>query len=257
MTKENDDGSRRLKSVKQAFDMIEYLRTDGPTTLSDVAQSLDLPMSTAHIHLATLVDSGYVVKSDGKYQCSLLFLRTGGELRDEMPLFRAAKNEVDNLQEKLGEIANLATIENGYMVQLYKSENAESIDDNAPLGDHFYMHTTATGKSMLAHLPQEDCEDILERRGLPRSTEGTIDDYEELMTDLETIRERGYSINRGEHFGGVCAAAVPIMSKNHSVLGAISLSGPISRMSDERIEDEISPELFDKKNIIELKLKQY
>jgi DNA-binding IclR family transcriptional regulator len=119
-------------------------------TLSDIADAFNMPMSTAHIHLATLVESGYVIKEDCEYQCGLLCLRTGRELRDRMELFQAAKAEIDDLQERLGENANVGTIENGYMVQLYKSEDPESIDDNAPLGDHLYLHSTATGKAMFA-----------------------------------------------------------------------------------------------------------
>lgn len=256
MTDTDEPGGRRLKSVSRAFEIVEYLRSNGDSTLSEVADTFDMPMSTAHIHLATLVESGYVIKTDGTYRCSLLFLRTGGELRDRMALFRAAKPEVNDLQQRLGENANVGTIENGYMIQLYKSENPESIDDNAPLGDHLYLHRTATGKSMLAQLSGAEVDEIIEWRGLPKSTAATINTREELREELEEIRERGYAINSGEHFAGVRAVAVPIISKDEAVVGAISLSGPLSRMGRERIEETLAPELFDKRNIIELKLTQ-
>lgn len=256
MTNDDETGGRRLKSVSRGFEIIEHLRTEGNATLSEIASTFDMPMSTAHIHLATLVESGYVIKENNEYRCSLQFLRTGGELRDRMALFRAAKTEVDDLQQRLGENANVGTIENGYMVQLYKSENPESIDDNAPLGDHLYLHRTATGKSMLSQLSESEIDRIVELRGLPQSTAATINTREELAEELEEIREHEYAINSGEHFAGVRAVAVPILSKTDSVVGAISLSGPLSRMGEERIEEELAPELFDKRNIIELKLTQ-
>lgn len=256
MTDRETTSGRQLKSVDRAFNIIEFLREHGPMTLSEIANDFGIPMSTAHIHLSTLVGNNYVVKVDGEYRCSFRFLRTGGELRDRLPLFQAAKDEVDDLQESLGEHANVATIEDGYMIQLYKSENSESIDDNAPLGSHLYLHTTANGKAMLSQLQEAELHEVLELRGLPQLTTATITDRDELREELSAIRERGYAINRGEHFTGVCAVAVPITSKDDGVLGAISISGPTRRMGTERIEDDIAPALFDGKNVIELKIKQ-
>jgi DNA-binding IclR family transcriptional regulator len=248
---------RRLKSVNQAFNIIAYLQEGNSATLSDIADDFEMPMSTAHIYLSTLVETDYIIKEDSEYRCSLQFLRTGGELRDLMSLFQAAKVEVDDLQKRLGEIANVGTVENGYMVQLYKSENPESIDDNSPLGAHLYLHSTATGKAMLSQLSEAELDRIVEQRGLPESTAKTITNRDALENELAETKERGYAINRGEHFAGVCAVAVPILSKESDVLGSISISGPLSRMGTERIEETLAPELFDKKNIIELKIKQH
>lgn len=252
-----NSGSRRLQSVTRAFEIVEYLWAEGPATLSVIAEAFEMPVSTAHIHLSTLVDTGYVLKEEKEYRCSLRFLRTGGALRDRMPLYQAAKPEVDELQQRLGEIANVGAIENGYLVQLYKSENPQSIDDNAPLGTHLYLHRTATGKAILSQLPEAEVDRIVELRGLPKSTAATIDSREELGERLAEIRERGYAINSGEHFAGVRAVGVPILSKQEQVIGAISVSGPLSRMNRDRIEDEIAQELLDKRNIIELKLTQH
>ncbi|WP_435156308.1 IclR family transcriptional regulator [Haladaptatus sp. DFWS20] len=256
MNNEEETAGQRLKSVDQSFRIIEYLRENGPVTLSKITDDLELPMSTAHVHLSTLVENEYVIKSDREYRCSLRFLHIGGELRDKFSLFQAAKDEVDELSDTLGEYANVGTIENGYMVQLYKSRNSSSIDDNAPLGSHLYLHSTGLGKAMLSQLSQERLNMILDLRGLPQLTPTTITDRQALEEELADIRDRGYAVNRSEHFTGVCAVAVPILSENNEVIGAISASGPISRMGNERIEDEIAPALFDKQNFIELKIKQ-
>lgn len=252
---QNDDG-RRLKSVNRTFDIIDYLLTNGPATLSQIAQAFDLPTSTAHLHLVSLAERDYVFVEDGQYQCSLRFLETGGELRSRYPVFRAAKPEVDELQEQLGEIANIGVEEDCYMVQLYKTANEESIDDNAPPAAHLHLHSTATGKVILAHLPEEKVDRVIERWGLPKETASTITDRESLQSSLDEIREKEYAINNGEHWEGVRAIAVPILSESDAIHGAISVSGPVSRIGRNRIDEEILPQLTDKRNIIELKLKQ-
>lgn len=256
MNDTENPSERRLSSVTKSFEIVEHLHEHGPLTLSEVADDFDMPMSTAHIHLATLRSSEYVIKSGDEYRCSFRFLRTGGKLRDELPLFRAAKHEIDDIQDVLGEYANIGTMENGYMIQLYKSRNSSSIDDHAPLGSHLHLHSTSTGKAMLSRLPEDEVDEIIAKRGLPKETAATIVDRDELFDELAAVRERGYSINRGEHYSGVCAVGVPILSKDHDVAGAISVSGPASRMDDDRITDEIVPVLTDKQNVIELKLKQ-
>lgn len=257
MSGADESGARRIQSVAQAFTIVEYLREAGGATLSQAAEDLGMPVSTAHIHLSTLVESGYVVKKDDVYRCSFQFLRIGGGMRDEMALYRAAKSELDDLQETTGEHTNVVVEENGYSVQLYKSQSPDSIDDDASLGEHLYLHSTATGKAILAELPEDDLARIIEKRGLTSQTEDTITDEDELREELEAIRERGYSINRGEHFSGVSAVGTAIVSDPDDLIGAISISGPRSRMGPERIEEELGPELLSKKNIVELKLKRY
>lgn len=257
MADNETSGSRRIESVMQAFDIIEYLRENGSATLTEIATNFDMPMSTAHIHLSTLLDTGYIVKEEGEYQHGLRFLRAGGQLRDRMALYQVAKSEINDLRTKSGEQSSLGVNENGYLVQLYKAENPASIDDNVPAGTYLPLHATGTGKAILSQLSEAERDRVFEQRGLPELTAETITGREALKDELAETQERGYAINRGEHFSGVCAVAVPIMSKEGGVIGAISVSGPLSRIDSERIEETLAPELFNKKNIIELKIKQY
>ena len=254
MTDADKGSSQRLKSVDHAFKIIDFLRENGPATLSDIASEFDMPMSTAHVYMSTLLDSEYVIKHNNEYKCSLRFLWTGGHIRNEMPIYHAAKSEVESLQEDIGEYANIGTDQNGYMIQLYKSENPDSIDDKAPLGAHFYLHTTATGKAILSEWSQDELDEHIQQFGLPEQTENTVTNRAELERELEDTRERGYAVNDAEHYHGVRAVAVPIIGEAGEVIGAISASGPLSRIRTDRIKEEIAPKLFDKKNIIELKL---
>lgn len=257
MSNTSKSSGRRLKSVDRTFEIIEFLQETDSATLSEIAETVNMPISTAHIHLTTLVKNEYIVKENKEYRCSMQFLRTGGELRDNTPLYQAAKNEIDDLRNQLSENTNVGMIENGYMVQLYKSISPESIDDNAPLGAHLYLHSTATGKAMLSQLSDDEVDRIVSLRGLPKLTAATINTREELAKEMEKVNERGYAINNGEHFPGVRAVAVPIMSKDSVVIGAISVSGPQSRIHRKRIEDVLVDELLDKANVIELKLTQH
>lgn len=248
-------GPRRIKSVDQAFRVVEYVDGTEGVTLSTVANDLDVPVSTAHIYLTTLVENGYLLKEGDEYRCSFKFLNIGGRKRDQLALFQVAKDEVDDLQVATGEHTNIMTEENGYAVQLYKSRGPETIDDDAPVGKYFPLHVVATGKAMLAALPEATVESIVDARGLAAQTSNSITDDEALRAELDEIGERGYSINREEHYRGVAAVGTAITSDD-DVLGAISVSGPVGRMEADRIEEELAPALLTKKNVIELKIRQ-
>lgn len=256
MTDETDTDTRRVKSVDQAFAIIDYVEEDEGVTLSEIAEELEMPVSTAHIHLSTLVHNGYLIKEDGKYRCSLKFLRKGGKMRDNMVLFQVAKPELDDLQQATGEHTNLMLEEKTQVVQLYKSQGSETIDDDAPVGKYFHPHVTAAGKAILAEKSEGAIEEFLAEEGLPAYTDQTITDENALYEELETIREREYSVNREEHYPGVAAVGIAIQSTGDGPIGAITVSGPVGRMGTDRIETELVPALQTKKNVIELRVRQ-
>jgi len=250
----DEGGNQRVKSVARAFKIVDHLHGEGPATLSEIAAVFDLPMSTAHVYASTLLETGYVTEADGKYRCSLRFLEVGGRLRSAFPLYRIAKSEADDLRAATDEYAILGIEENREMVIIYKSESPESIDDRATVGSRTHLHSTAIGKSILSTWTEREVDELIRERGLPAKTDNTITSRDVLLNDLEEIRERGYAVNNAENYRGLSAVATPIVSSGGETLGAIAVSGPSRRLDEERIDAEIVPKLFIKRNIIELKL---
>lgn len=131
-----------------------------------------------------------------------------------------------------------------------KGENAVKVD--AYTGQRVSPHNTALGKAMLAHIPEEESTDIIEYHGMPQTTEQSITNREELFAELQQIREEGVAFDREERLNGLRCVAMPIINKDSEVEGALSISGPTSRMKDERF-DEYFPELLQNAtNVIEL-----
>lgn len=256
MTDKTTSDERRIKSVDQAFKIIDYVETQDGVTLSQIAEALDMAVSTAHIHLQTLTSNGYLVRKNKHFYCSFKFLEKGGKKRDNSLLFRVAKSELDDLQQEVGEHTNLMIKEGGHVVQLYKSRGSETIDDNAPVGRYFHPHVTAAGKAILAKQSSETVEKILAEGGLPEYTEYTITDKQKLFEELANIQDVGYSVNMQEHYIGVVAVGVAIKSETGDSVGAITISGPLGRFKQDRIKTELVPALETKKNIIELRIRQ-
>jgi DNA-binding IclR family transcriptional regulator len=110
------------------------------------------------------------------------------------------------------------------------------------------------GKAILAHLPESRVHEILDRHGLPEKTEQTITERDALFEELSEIRERGVAFDREERLSGLRCVAVPILSNSSRVEGALSVSGPTSRMQGERFESELPERLRSAANVIELNI---
>ena len=247
-----DDGGKRVKAVQRAFTVIHTLQESGTMRIADVAEELDIPNSTAHVHLKTLESVGYAVKDDGGYRLSLRFLRDGTTIQGRQKIYQAAKPEIDELAAETGEVANLGVEENGLRVILYQSEGSEAIYDNASVGEHTNMHWTALGKAILGEQSPEYIDTVIEAHGLPVKTKNTISERSELLSAIETIEEQGYALEDEERREGIRSVSLPIIVEN-SLVGAISLSGPKERFSDQRIEENLVPELRNTTNVIEVK----
>ncbi|WP_225333535.1 IclR family transcriptional regulator [Halomicrobium urmianum] len=248
----SDDGGKRVGAVQRSFAILDVLRRSGTLRINDVADELDIPTSTAHVHLKTLESVGYVVKTDDGYRRGLRFLRDGVAVRDRYDVHGMARPELDEIAAETGEVANLGAEEDGRRVILYQAEGSDAVYDDAPIGEFTRMHWTALGKAILAERSGEYVDEYLDAYGLPAATENTITDAEAFREELATVHDRGYAVEDEERREGIRSVAVPIIVDG-SVVGAISLSGPRERFDDDRIRDALVPTLRDTSNVVEVR----
>jgi DNA-binding IclR family transcriptional regulator len=202
----------------------------------------------------TLCEEGYVTKTGDEYRIGLKFLEIGGYTRKSMELYQVAEPEVKALAEETGELANLLIEEQGMGVYLMRSKGDRAVDLDTYAGLRTYLHTTALGKAILANLPESQIEEIVDRHGLEQETPNSIGTREELDETLETVRERGYAIDDGERLEGLRCIAAPVKQPPDDVLGAISISAPASRVSDEDLTGELAEVVLSAANVIELNI---
>ncbi|QCS44938.1 IclR family transcriptional regulator [Natrinema versiforme] len=257
MGRNTGNNPNRIGAVKNLFEVVEGMEEFGGCGVRELADYIDVPKSTVHIYLKSLEDAGYVVQRDGQYQLSLRFLQVGGQVRHNNGLYQVGRNEIDELAQETGEVATIGCEECGYRVMLYRTEPIGAIFNNAPTGEYTRMHWTALGKAMLSQQSDERIGEIIEEHGLPQATEHTIVDRDALQDEIETVREQGYAIEDEERVNGVRSVAVPVSSEGVTADAAISVAGPKHDFDEDRIENELVPELQNTANVIELKTKHY
>lgn len=231
----NDNRARPVKTTQTSIRIgREIQRRDG-ATLTELSEALELAKSTVHNHLATLVHEGLLVEEEGEYHVGLRFLEFGEHARNRRDHYTPAKIQVYRLAESTNEEANFAVAENGYMYSLeYVMGDANPSNPAVgstflTVGSKFRLHNSAPGKAVLAELPTERVEDILDRRGLPATTENTVTDRETLFAELDTVREQGYATNDEELEVGFRSIAAPVTLDDGTVLGGLSIGGPAYR----------------------------
>jgi len=230
----------RIESVQTAFDVIDAVATLEDPGVSDIAEYLDKPVSTVHNHLSNIVECEYLTKTEqDTYQVGFRMLELGEHRRRQTELYQEATEVVDKLAEETGDLANLVIEEHGRGVHLYLSHGKNAVQLDTYPGMRSYLHTTATGNAILANLPEPYVETILDTHGLVSRTENTITDREELLDELETIAERGIAYDNQERLNELRCVSAPILTNGEQVLGAISVSGPVSRLNGERFHKEL------------------
>lgn len=243
-----------VKSVQKAIDIIELLKELKSAHLHEIADELDMYKSTAHNHLSTLREQEYVIKDGDEYELSLQFLHIGGILRNEVELYDVAKPHVDQLANDTDELATVATQQRGLGTILYRSKGDNAVDIDTHVGSQLWLHNSALGKAILAHLPEDTVTSIIEERGLPAATSNTITDEATLREELETIREDGYALDDEENWRGLRCVAAPILTDEGEVKGAISLSGPKNRLASDADREKYIEEVKNAANLIELSI---
>lgn len=240
-----------LQTVRRALEILELLESRGEATLAEIQAELDLPQSTAHDYLKTLVDMGYVVKEGSHYLLSARCLSIGIAARDHREVYQLSKPEVDELAEQTGDHASLMIEEDGLGTLVYTARGSKSFDLGVTEGWRMALPTNAPGKAILANLPEDDVEEILDKHGLPKFTEATITDRAVLTERLAEIRDRGYAVDLGERLEGVRAVSAPIVSQGQ-VRGALTITGSTKRLSGERFTDHLPTLLQEAANVVEV-----
>lgn len=247
------DARNPVQSLSKAFDILELLVELDGAGVTELATALDEPKSTVHNYLSTLLQEEYVVNEGGEYHIGLRFLELGIHARNRHELFTVGKTEAQRLARETQEFSNLAVEEYGYCITIYRNQGENAVNSRH-VGMRTNLHATAVGKAMLAHLPPERIDRVVERDGLPKYTENTIDNRDDLYDRLEEVRSRGHAFDDEEVMQGLRCVAAPVLSTSGGLVGAISVSGPTTRLSGDYYREDLPEKVMEASNIISLNI---
>lgn len=225
-------------SDERMLDIMEALKEHTSAGVTELADRLDMPKSTVHVHLSTLKDRGYVVQNEAReYRLSLRVLDMGMMVRETQEMYEEVLPKLDELAEETDEKVWWAVEENGKAVFIAKSVGKHAIQTNARIGHHIELYQLAAGKAILASLPAERREAILGQYDYPVGDGTTRADLE---AELEEIQDRGVAYGSDQFLQGVSGVGAPLTDNAGNSFGAISVSGPSNRLDSDRVENELT-----------------
>jgi len=225
--------------VRKAFEILSYfrLKPDG-MTLGEISQLTEINRSTVHRLLSQLQAVGCLERiGRGRYRIGQALFHLGLLAPQPLELRRACDPAMSKLAYETGETINLAVLDHTEILILHVIESAHEFRMAAKVGGRVPFYLTALGKGIAAFLSPENLEALLQNLPMPLQSRApnSIRDLALLREDLDSVRERGYSIDNEEVVAGVRAVAAPIFKGTGEVKAAISLSAPSSRIPLERI----------------------
>jgi IclR family acetate operon transcriptional repressor len=230
-------GRPKVQSVDRTLDVLESLASRrGATGISELAQLVGLHVSTVHRLLATLVDRGYVRQDpeSSRYHLGsrIFMLASAADLHLDLRL--VARPYLERLMRNSGETANLVTMSEREVVYLDQVASMHLVKMFTAPGMRAPLYCTGTGKLMLAYKPPAFVESVL-TAPMKRYTAKTIVTRAALENELNAIRKNGYAVDDEEMEEGVRCLAVPIFDRRRQCVGALSVSGPTTRLTPERV----------------------
>lgn len=224
-----------VQSLARAFAILEAMAdAGGEIGLSQLATQAQLPPATIHRLVRTLVDLGYVRQEPSRqYSLGPRLMRLVDTSTKRLETL--ARPYMAEVVAALGESVNLAVLDGEeivYVAQLQPSQNFMRMFTE--VGRRVKPHATAVGKAILATKPDDEVRELLKHTGMPRRTEHTLTTPKLLFADLQRVRECGYALDNGEQELGVRCVALAVPGAPRPM--ALSMSGPLTRMSDAMVD---------------------
>jgi DNA-binding IclR family transcriptional regulator len=230
---------RAVGVLKKALDILSFFRLQPEgMTLAEISHLTKITKSTAHRLLLQLEAEGFLQRSEkGRYRIGQSLFQLGLLAAHPLELREAAHSDMSILVHEIGETVNLAILDHTTILILNVIESVHEFRMAAKVGSRRPFYLTALGKSIAAFLVEEKQKSLMQNLPMPLETPtpNSIRDLPKLREELGLIRARGFALDNEEAVVGVRAVAAPIFKGSGEVQGAISVSGPVSRISNERI----------------------
>jgi IclR family acetate operon transcriptional repressor len=229
-------------SVRRALAILSYVggadvQPDG-LTLADLATGLDLNKSTVLRLVKPLCDAHLLERAQagGRYRLGAETAYLGQTYLDRLDLRSSAHDIMARLMDASQETVHLVVFDPPEVVYVDKVEAPQPIRMHSRIGSRQPLFCTAVGKAFLAHASEQIVRSVIDA-GLPARTPNTITSVTRLRADLEVIRAEGYAVDDIENEPDIRCVGAPIFDHTTTVVAAASISGPITRVTPERVPE--------------------
>src|SRR2546425_11083234 len=233
-------GKRRQVSVgviSKVLRILEFI--DGAPSglnLKLLCEQTGINKSTAHRFLVHLEREGYLFRADGRtYLIGPKLSKMGTRSAHTVTLQAVCRPFLRELWKATRESINLAILDETKVVYLEVLESPHDFRLVSKVGMHRPIYSTALGKALAAFLTDEDRDEVLNFLNFQALTPRTIITLAQLRKELEVVRQQGYALDDEESLLGARCVGAPILDSNRVAVAAVSVSGPTTRLNQDKI----------------------
>jgi DNA-binding IclR family transcriptional regulator len=240
----NDETSRHkpnypVKSLEKALIILRLMIEERqPLSLTEIGKKLNFGKGTVHRILATLRSQQFVRQDPKtlKYGLGFMAAEMSTAVNAEDYIVKIIKPHLKKLSESCSEAISAAVLEGSEIRYIARFESSEPLRVSIGEGTRFPAHCTATGKVLLSALSNEQLEEMYDGRGnILTLTKKSIGSFTCLLKELKRVRKENLALDFEEALVGVNCVARPIFDSKNKILMAISISGPVSRMTKQKM----------------------
>ena len=238
-----------VQTIERTAQILEILgQYPGGLSLGELSEKVELPKGTTHRLLTSMAYFDFIRQdqSTKHYHLGFKLVELGNHLLNHIDLRKEAHSYLIGLSDEVQETVHLVVLDQDKALYIDKVDlhsRRGGLQMVSSLGSRIPLHCSAVGKILLAHLPETDAEKIIENINLVQRTHNTITDPSELKQHLKMIREKGYAVDDEENEEGVRCVAAPILNEMGEVVAAMSMSGPTTRITVEKIAESLKSQV--------------
>ncbi len=235
-----------VQSVDRAASVLEILARLGEAGVTDLASDIGVHKSTVSRLLTALEEHELVEQAyeRGKYRLGFGILRLANAVSGQLDITQQGREICERLAVEVGETVNVAVLRSHYAVNVDQARGPTSIGSHNWVGELTPLHATSSGKILLAFMSSDARRELLADVGLTRYTERTITSHDVLDRQLDAVAGDGFVVSVEELEHGLTAVAAPIRDHTGTVIAALSVSGPVYRLTADRAR-EIAPTVME------------
>ena len=232
------DSPYQVQVLDRALGILDLLADISPELgPSEVSERTGLHKSTTHRLLQVLERHRLIEKiaQNGKYRLGLKLFELGSKAVAQLDLRGRALQYLERLVLETGETAHICVLDGDRMLSIANVESPRTLRTPSTVGRRTHLHCTSVGKALLAHLPEEEQDELIKKLELTAYTRHTLIKPSRLKAELKLIRQRGYAIDDEEFEEGLRCVGAPVMDYSGGVVAAMSIAGPSFRLTKGRM----------------------
>jgi len=236
------DASSSAGTVGKALEVLDQVASFGrPVRFAELLSASRFPKATLYRFVQTLTGEGMLSFDPDRqtYALGVRLVRLAHAAWQTSSLAPVARRHIEALSEALGETVHLAQLDNASVLYVDKVNAHQTLPMFSQAGKVGPAYCTGVGKVMMAYLPPADLSHALEQQSFHPFTPHTVTTEFALRAELEAIRDQGFGFDREEHEPGIICVAVPILTGQGRLLGALSVTSSIGRTTLTALEKRV------------------